>query len=1206
MQVPRLINDYIVYDELTNGGIISSNNSIYSAYNSAGTLYIDTNNNLQSQSNNGVLYMKDNLQTYSTTGIIIYNSNSRYISSINYPANGVMTYVNETSSIEGITPPASSISILICDKSGNIVWSNSITNNTDNVLVYNKRDGITSISNSTNIYGVVTNAHYINDNSFVEGVYQLTNKFILNDAEIIDESNKVVNQMYIPVGSPSDGLFPAKVNESNVIPSGDFAGMFVNGKIITSNIFTLNNYLNSINTSYTINSILAYSNSKIVRSTLPTFNDFYTLIQNNNVITYSSVKDIPATYKYVSGTHLIKNVINSSINLSNILCISSGTGSNIQQVMYDNGDNGVLTVDANNNIKINNKFYTTLSDYQTTIDQLQNQITNNNNNLQNQITNNYNNIQINSNNIQDISGTLSVLDDKVKTNSTNISTNSNSINILSSSIAINSNNISINSNSINVLSSKITTNRNNISTNSNNISINSNSINVLSCRITTNRNNISTNSNNISINSSNISINSNSINVLSSSIAINSNNISINSNSINVLSSKITTNSNNISTNSNSINILSSNITINSTNISTNSNSINLLSGRITTNSNNINELSSELTSLTETVGNHTNSISDLQRQMTTANTNISDLQGRMTTVEGYNSRITTNSNNISTNSNSINVLSNNLSTLSGTVGSHTISITGLQNDMTNVKKYDGRITTNSNSINVLSNSLSTLSGTVGNHTSEINTINNNITTLTNNSNNNKDNITTLSSSLSTLSGTVNNINVFKDKFNGVNDVGLIGYNGVSYIDVANINNNTPRSILMYTNSTDRINDFQWNQTTGSTAAGFSNNGNLVNLTSYSWITSNVLTTTTTTGWQPLNIVGNNFYKSTFDGSGNMYAYNNSGNLIPINATNLKNQAGITVNQEGVIQNISGILKINKKINSNTINLSCNIPFSETSSLNLNQTNGTLTICDYSEAINNFNNFVKKVWKPSDYAVSTNEVHNLKLTIELPIKSFERHINNTYKFTKCIIGVYTQIFMCQKQQDIQILSNRSEIVSSNSNTMVYDNKEILLGTIPIIFNEDTVTVNKNIKLTTIVSGYYNPYVYNNDSSNTVNENNFTNLYCKFRILWVEGYNEDDNIYNGYIYNSNNSSILNDAYVTITLNDLSNIGINDNYIDQYFKINVDMDSSTKKISTGSNNSNINYIQQSTCLYLSVEIDDINFTPEQVINIIPSSS
>lgn len=70
------------------------------------------------------------------------------------------------------------------------------------------------------------------------------------------------------------------------------------------------------------NSILAYSNSKIVRSTLPTSNDFYTLIQNNNVISYSYVKDIHATYKYVSRTHLIKNVIN-------ILCISSEIGSNI-------------------------------------------------------------------------------------------------------------------------------------------------------------------------------------------------------------------------------------------------------------------------------------------------------------------------------------------------------------------------------------------------------------------------------------------------------------------------------------------------------------------------------------------------------------------------------------------------------------------------------------------------------------------------------------------------------------------------------------------------------------------------------------------------------------------------------------------------------------------------------------------------------------
>lgn len=31
-----------------------------------------------------------------------------------------------------------------------------------------------------------------------------------------------------------------------------------------------------------------------------------------------------------------------------------------------------------------------------------------------------------------------------------------------------------------------------------------------------------------------------------------------------------------------------------------------------------------------------------------------------------------------------------------------------------------------------------------------------------------------------------------------------------------------------------------------------------------------------------------------------------------------------------------------------------------------------------------------------------------------------------------------------------------------------------------------------------------------------------------------------------------------------------------------------------------------IKQLICLYLSVEVDDINFTPEQVINIIPSSS
>lgn len=1005
MQVPRLINDYIVYDELTNSGIISSNNSIYSAYNSSGTLYIDTNNNLQSQSNNGVLYMKDNLQTYSTTGIIIYNSNSRDISSINYPANGVMTYVNETSSIESITPPANSNSILICDKSGNIVWSNSITNNTDNVLVYDKSDGIKSISNSTDMFGIITNAHY-NNTSFVEGVYQLTNKFIINDAEIINESDRVVNQMYIPVGSPSNGLFPAKVNESNVIPSGDFAGMFVNGNIITSNIFTLNNYLNSINTSNTINSILAYSNSKIVRSGLPTSGDFYTLIRNNNVISYSSVKEIPATYKYVSGTHLIKNVINSSINLSNILCISSGTGSNIQQVRYDNGDNGVLTVDANNNIKINNEFYSTLSGYQTKIGQ-----------LESQINNNYNNIQFNSNTLQNISGTLSALEDRVQTNLSNISTNSNSINILSSRVQV--------------------------------AEININSISS------------------------------------SLSIAIN------------------------------------------------------------------------DITGLENNMSNANTDISNLQNDMTTANNNISNLQGRMNTVEGYNGRI--------------NTLSNDLSNLSETVDNHTTSITTLQNDMSNVQKYDSKITTNSTSINVLSSDLSTLSGTV-------NIINTNI----------------------------DNINVFKNKFNGVNDMGLIGYNGVSYIDVANINNNTPRSILMYTNNIDEINEFKWNQTTGSTAAGFSNNGNLVNLASYSWITSNVLaTTTSTTGWQPLNIVGNNFYKSTFDGSGNMYAYNNSGNLIPINAANLKNQAGITVNQEGIIQNISGILKINKKINDNMVNLSCNIPFSETSSLDLNQKNGTVTICDYNEAINNLDYFVKKVWTKTDYSLSVNELHNLKLTIELPIQSFERHTNNTVKFTKCIIGVYTQLFMCKRQQDIRIISNRSEIVSSNSNTMVYDNKEILLGTIPVIFNDDTVTVNKNIKLTTIVQGYYNPSMYNQDGSNTINESIFNDLFCKFRILWIEG-DDNNNTYSGYIYNNSNSSIYNDTYVTITLNNLSNIGINDNYIDQYFKINVDMNSSTKQISTESNNSNINYIQQSTCLYLSVEVDDINFIPEQVINIIPSSS
>ena len=57
IQVPRLINDYIVYDSLSSG-ILSSNGEIYSAYNSSGVLYI-IDNELQSQSNNGLLYIKE-------------------------------------------------------------------------------------------------------------------------------------------------------------------------------------------------------------------------------------------------------------------------------------------------------------------------------------------------------------------------------------------------------------------------------------------------------------------------------------------------------------------------------------------------------------------------------------------------------------------------------------------------------------------------------------------------------------------------------------------------------------------------------------------------------------------------------------------------------------------------------------------------------------------------------------------------------------------------------------------------------------------------------------------------------------------------------------------------------------------------------------------------------------------------------------------
>ena len=328
-----------------------------------------------------------------------------------------------------------------------------------------------------------------------------------------------------------------------------------------------------------------------------------------------------------------------------------------------------------------------------------------------------------------------------------------------------------------------------------------------------------------------------------------------------------------------------------------------------------------------------------------------------------------------------------------------------------------------------------------------------------------------------------------------------------------------------------------------------------------------------------------------------MYVYGSNGDMIPINAANLQQYCGITVNENNIIQNINEEL-IFYNNSTNTQGLSTIAYFNQSSSLNLLQNN----ICNVTSACTTFITLINKVWPTALDKLASNNInfvdlnnyHKIKLEVTIPFESFS--MTNT-----SIIGVYTNLFLSDNQNDIKVI----QYTEGNINYIKIEpdlnssNKMSLIGLIPLNNNNNTLTLSSPLTLSTIINGIFN---YNLIENKTISENTFAQNAIIFRIIW--SLSNSNSPVNGFIYKFNPINIDNtyEPSINIQCTMDKNINIMSNYIHENFSLNALISDNNFVIDSSINeyNNNINYVYQPIHGKIRIDVDDINFIPTQIIN------